>query len=203
MTARDVALSLMVALAPSSPALADDPTIRQALAVLGQPVSPIEVVTFEQAQEIYRRTPGARPLTAQLSEGLRAFRVVRDHRIFVNRDSTDFKDVERRPTPLGLLKLAAILVHEQVHATDGEYAASRLQADFVRSRLHSLPRRERAKGRLYLRDLEARTTALGMGARNARRAANGPRPITRPSRPDQPKVAAATRTPYVGHGVRS
>lgn len=162
-----------------------DPTVRQALAILAQPVSPIELVTREEAQEIYRRTPGARALTPELAEGLKAFRVAHDHRIFVNRDSALFREVARRPTPLALLKLAAILAHEEVHGSDGEYAASRLQADFVRSRLHTLPRRERTDARLHLRDLEARTTAL---ARGARRAWQAQARLARPTHPpDSPR----------------
>ena len=41
-----------------------------------------------------------------------------------------------------VLILAGTLVHEQVHNTDRELAAYRLQADFVRSRLQRLPRRD-------------------------------------------------------------
>lgn len=142
--------------------------VQRALATLGQPVDPVRVVGFDEAREIYRRIPGARALTPDLAGTLHAFRVVGGDTIFINRDSVIYRDVDREPTALGLLKLAGILVHEQTHSNDGEYAATRLQADFVRSRQRALPRREWAAARAYLAELEARATALGRGTRKAR-----------------------------------
>ena len=136
----------------------DDPAIRQALIVLGQAVSPIRVVGPDEIRGIYARTPDAGAPRA----GLNAFRApdTSDPTIYVNRDSHVYRSAARRPSALALLKLAATLVHEQVHDTDRDFAAYRLQADFVRSRMQSMPRRDKEAARLYLQGLDARASAL-------------------------------------------
>jgi hypothetical protein len=53
-------------------------------------------------------------------------------------------------------------VHEQVHETDGEHAAYRRQADFVRSRLDILPKSERRRADRYWKSLEIRAISLAL-----------------------------------------
>lgn len=137
----------------------DDPVIQRALVVVGQPVNPIRVVGLQEIREIYARLRAGAP-----PAGLTAFRATgdaSDPSIYVNSDSHVYRGAARRPSALGLLRLAATLVHEQVHNTDGEFAAYRLQSDFVRSRLNSLPWRQQEEARRYLRGLDARAQALG------------------------------------------
>jgi hypothetical protein len=133
--------------------------IEQAIVILGQTVNPVRVVGPTQIRELYARM-GA---SSRLPHELNAFRVLggaEDPRIYVNRDSAVFRTAARKPSALAILKLAATLAHEQVHNTDGELAACRLQADFVRSKLESLPRPRREDARAYLRELEAKIQAL-------------------------------------------
>lgn len=59
-----------------------------------------------------------------------------------------------------VLILAGTLVHVQVRNTDRELAAYRLQADFVRGRLQSLPRRDHEAARRYVQQLDARARAF-------------------------------------------
>lgn len=134
-----------------------DPAIQRALAMLGEPVGSIRVVNREQAREIYRRWNAGDP-----SPGLSAFRVrggTIGATIHVNGDSAVYRDAAAKPTAIALLKLAATLVHEQVHHTDGDHAAYRLQSDFVRSRLNALPRNQQAEARRYIRSLDTRAAA--------------------------------------------
>ena len=143
-----------------------DPVIQSALLVVGQPISPVTVVSIQEIQEIYRRQ-GAGPPPA----GLNAFRVItdgEDARIHVNRDSDLYRRAARNPSPVDLLKLAATLIHEQVHEMDDEYDAYRVQADFVRSRLMGLPRRYRNEARRYLEKLDERANSRGHAARKLR-----------------------------------
>lgn len=142
----------------------DDPLVRQTLTVLGQAVNPVRVVDLAQAREMYARTPGAGAPPA----GLNAFRApgdADDPYIYLNRDSTVYRSAARKPAALALLKLAAILAHEQVHDTDGEFAAYCLQSDFVRSRLKSMPWRQREDARWYLEGLDARARATSPARR--------------------------------------
>lgn len=136
-----------------------DPTVRQALDYLGQRIDPIEVVSLAEATALYGRVPRA----GAPSPGVNAFRLPLDGAIsgiFVNRESVTYRLAARRPTVLRLLRLAATLLHEQVHRSDGEHAAYRLQADFVRSRLRQVPRRERAEAERYLEGLETRAAVF-------------------------------------------
>ena len=144
----------------------DDPVIQRALLMVGQPISPVHVVSIQEIREIYRRL-GAGPPPA----GLNAFRVIaegEDARIHVNRDSDLYRRAARNPSPFDLLRLAATLIHEQVHGTDGEYDAYRVQADFVRSRLMDLPRRHRDEARRYLDKLDERAKTRGHAERRLR-----------------------------------
>jgi hypothetical protein len=139
---------------PTAPPV--DPTIRRALDCLGQVVDPVEVVSLDEATALYAGVPGA----GAPSPGVIAFRLRRGDsmsRIFVNREAGTYRGAARKPTALSILQLAATLLHEQVHRTDGEQAAYRLQADFVRSRLPRVPRRERARAERYLESLEVRS----------------------------------------------
>jgi hypothetical protein len=143
-----------------------DPAIQRALLVIGQPISPVKLVSVEEIREIYHRLGAAPP-----PSGLNAFRVIADgadRRIHVNRDSDLYRRAARNPSPVDILRLAATLVHEQVHDTDGEHAAYRVQADFVRSRLMDLPHRHREEARRYLQQLDERANARGHAERRLR-----------------------------------
>lgn len=137
----------------------DDPVIQQALAIVGQPVNPVAVADPEEIRLLYARLPGI----GAPPRGLDAFRApgdASDPQIYVNRNSPIYRRAAAAPSILAVLKLAATLVHEQVHNTDGESAACRLQADFVRSRMSGVPWRQRAEARHYLEGLDARARAL-------------------------------------------
>jgi hypothetical protein len=75
-------------------------------------------------------------------------------------DSGVYTTAVRTRSALAVLKLAATLLHEQVHNTDGEFAAYRMQSDFVRSRLRSLPCRQQEEARLYVQNLDVRAQAF-------------------------------------------
>lgn len=136
----------------------DDPAIQHALTVLGQAVNPIRVADAEEIREIYARTRGGAP-----PAGLNAFRApgdMSDPNIYVNKNSLVYRRAAQKPSALTMLKLAATLAHEQVHNTDRDFAASRLQSDFVRSRMNSMPWRQQEEARRYLQGLDARASAL-------------------------------------------
>jgi hypothetical protein len=127
-------------------------------------VNPVQVVGIDEIRTIYARTPAAGPSPT----GLIAFRAPgdpRDATIYVSRHSSEYTQAARKPSPLVLLKLAAVLAHEQVHNSDGEAAAYRLQADFVESRLSRLPWQQRDSGRAYARMLSARANVFARGER--------------------------------------
>jgi hypothetical protein len=142
----------------------DDPVIQQALIVLGQAVNPIRVSAPAQIREIYARRLGAGAPPA----GLNAFRAPYDPHIYVNMDSGVYTSAVRTRSALAVLKLAATLLHEQVHNTDGEFAAYRMQSDFVRSRLRSLPWRQQEAARLYVQNLDVRANAFAPRNRGGR-----------------------------------
>jgi hypothetical protein len=70
---------------------------------------------------------------------------------------------------MAYLMLAATLAHEQVHNTDGEYAAYRLQADFLSSRLRELRSRERATALKYIHRMNVRSLIFGDVERRRKR----------------------------------
>ena len=123
-----------------------------------------DVLSPAQVREVYSRTGGVVPPV-----GLNAFRIPEDPNIYVNAESEVYRDAARNRSAFHLLRLAATLLHEQVHETDDEYAARRLQADFVRSRLDALPPAQRASADRYWRTLEARAVSLGLAERRSRR----------------------------------
>lgn len=146
----------------------DDPVIRQALRLLGQPVNAVKVVGSQELLEIYRGWGGG----LQPPRGLIAVRAVDracDPHIYINREARVYRTAVAKPSPIALLKLAATLVHEQAHNSDGEYAAYRLQSDFVRSRIAGLPWRYHAEATQYLRALDDRGRAFGRTERFAGR----------------------------------
>ncbi len=138
--------------------------VDEALRLLPQPLNAVRVVSPEQVRALYSRTEGVAPPV-----GLNAFRIPDDPKIYVNAESEVYRDATRDRSAFHLLRLAATLLHEQVHETDDEYAARRLQADFVRSRLAALPPAQRASAERYWRTLEARTVSLGLAERKSRR----------------------------------
>jgi hypothetical protein len=94
---------------------------------------------------------------------LHAFRApgdLSDPHIYVNAESAVYREALSKPSAVNTLKLAATLVHEQVHNTDREFAAYRLQSDFVRSRLKGLPSRQAEAAARFMENVEARARAL-------------------------------------------
>lgn len=142
---------------------AGDPVVGEALRVLAQPVNAVSVVSRPQVRKLFYRATGGDP-----PAGLNAFRIRGDPTIYVNVESAVYREAALRPTAFHLLRLAATLLHEQVHETDDEYAAYRLQADFVRTRLAALPSSQRAAASAYWRILEIRAISLAKAQRLAR-----------------------------------
>lgn len=136
-----------------------DPVIGDAVRALSQPVNEVRVLSPLQVREIFDRAGGSAP-----PAGLIAFRIKGDPVIYVDAGSEIYRDAARRPSPFHLLRLAATLMHEQVHDSDGEAAAYRRQADYVRSRLDELPADQRSRGRAYWRVLEVRAIAFAKAA---------------------------------------
>lgn len=135
----------------------DDPAIGAALGLLREAVNPVRVVGSDEIRRIYARGAAAPP------PGLNAFRApgdATDATIYVNGDSPVYRDAARQRSVFASLRLAAVLMHEQVHNTDGDAAAYRLQSDFVRSRMQGLPRGQREHARRYVDALDARARAF-------------------------------------------
>ena len=139
--------------------------VHEALQLLPQSLNDARLLSPAQVREVYSRTQGVLP-----PAGLNAFRIPDDPNIYVNAESEVYRDAARNRSAFHLLRLAATLLHEQVHETDDEYAARRLQADFVRSRLDALPPAQRASADRYWRTLEARAVSLGLAERRSRTA---------------------------------
>jgi hypothetical protein len=130
-----------------------DPVIQRALMLIGQPLNPIRVAGSGLVKRLYARVSGAHP-----PPGLEAFRSgdPQDPLIYVYRGSYVYAEAASEPTLLADIKLAATLIHEQVHNTDREAAALRLQADFFRSQLRRITPHSWAAARRYLSRLDAR-----------------------------------------------
>jgi hypothetical protein len=141
-----------------------DLAIERALALLGGTIDHVRVVTMMEIREIYGRTAGAHAPPA----GLNAFRLPDDSIIYVNGESRLYRKAASKPTVNTDIRLAATLLHEQVHSSDGESVACRVQADFVRSRLRSAPARDRDELERYFRTLEARAVLLARAERRSR-----------------------------------
>ena len=141
-----------------------DPVIHNAARGLSLPVNDVRVLSTPQVREIFDRAGGGAP-----PAGLIAFRIKNDPFIYVNSESEVYRSAAHRPSPFHLLRLAATLVHEQVHDTDGESAAYRRQADFVRSRLAELPADQRARAHTYWQALEVRAISMAKAAAAHRR----------------------------------
>ena len=136
----------------------------RALLLVATPADDIRVLSSRQLQEIYLREAGTAP-----PAGLNAFRLQGDPKIYLNAESKVYEQSESRPGAFQSLRLAATLLHERVHETDGEYAARRIQADFVRSQLRSLPSSQRREGDRYWRTLEGRALSLAIAEGRLRR----------------------------------
>jgi hypothetical protein len=132
-----------------------DTVITRALLVLSQRVNDVRVLSPVEVRTLFERAGAGAPPAA-----LTAFRLRNDATIYVSGTSAVYRDAAEKPSAFHLLRLAATLVHEQVHDTDGEDAAYRRQADFVRSRLAALPRDERARGYQYWHALEVRAISM-------------------------------------------
>ena len=132
-----------------------DPVIRSALLVLSQRVNEVRVLSPVEVRGLFERAGAGAP-----PAGLTAFRLKTDPTIYISGTSAVYRDAADKPSAFHLLRLAATLVHEQVHDTDGEDAAYRRQADLVRSRLARPPRDERARGDQCWHSLEVRAISL-------------------------------------------
>jgi hypothetical protein len=141
-----------------------DPVIRNAARGLSLPVNDVRVLSTPQVREIFNLAGGGAP-----PAGLIAFRIKDDPLIYVNAESEVYRSAAHRPSPFHVLRLAATLVHEQVHDTDGESAAYRRQADFVRSRLPELPADQRARAHTYWHALEVRAISMAKASATHRR----------------------------------
>lgn len=141
-----------------------DPIIGDAMRALSQPVNEVRVLSPSQVREMFVRAGGGAP-----PAGLVAFRIKGDPVIYVDAGSEVYWEAARRPSPFHLLRLAATLMHEQVHDTDGEAAAYRRQADYVRSPLDELPASERSRARAYWRVLEVRAISFAKATAAHRR----------------------------------
>jgi hypothetical protein len=120
----------------------DDPTIQRALTLVGQALNPIKVVDRTEAEEIYKRSAPQPPSPRVV--GFRAPFAPADPLIYINRESDQYKEAAKKPgDKLAQLLLSATLAHEQVHNTDGEMAARRLEADYLESKLSLLSPRDR------------------------------------------------------------
>jgi hypothetical protein len=140
-----------------------DPVIGSAMRAFSRPVTDVRVLSPAEVRELFEGAGGGRP-----PAGLIGFRLKGDSTTYISSGSEVYRDAARRPSPFHLLRLAATLVHERAHDTDGEAAAYRQQADFVRSRLDSLPRDERARAHAYWRTLEVRAISMAKAMRRQR-----------------------------------
>ena len=136
----------------------------RALLLVATPDDEVRVLSSPQLQEIYLREAGTAP-----PAGLNAFRLQGDPKIYVNAASKVYRQSESRPSEFHALRLAATILHERVHETDGEYAARRRQADFVRSQLRSVPSSQRRDADRYWRTLEGRALSLAIAEGRLRR----------------------------------
>jgi hypothetical protein len=136
----------------------------RAVLLVAPPADDVRVLSSRQVQEIYLREAGTTPPV-----GLNAFRLQNDPKIYVNAESKVYKQSESRPGEFHALRLAATILHERVHETDGEYAARRRQADFVRSQLRFLPSSQRRDADRYWRTLEGRALSLAIAEGRLRR----------------------------------
>ena len=90
--------------------------VHEALQLLPQSLNDARLLSPAQVREIYSRTQGVLP-----PAGLNAFRIPDDPNIYVNAESEVYRDAARNRSAFHLLRLAATLLHEQVHETDDEY----------------------------------------------------------------------------------
>ena len=123
----------------------ENPTVQSALDLLGQGVNPIKTVTLDGARAIYEKY-GKQP-----SDNMLAFRAPGDQtdpNIYLNQESEMFRKAGKDPLSKALL--AGTIAHEQVHNTDGEAAARRIEADFLRMMLSKLnhPQQQELKKRI-------------------------------------------------------
>jgi hypothetical protein len=131
-----------------------DPVIRRALQFVGQALNPIRVLIPAEARATYARY-GRTP-----SSMMMAFRAPGDPNIYISCESDAYRKA-RNNDSLALLQLAATLAHEQVHGTEageeGERAARRIEADFIRSKLKNVHPVQRKDAERHLRVVEVLT----------------------------------------------
>ncbi len=151
--------------APERTAEHEDPVIQRALALLGEPVNPVRVVTPRDYDSI--RLPRALHRSTSASAAFRVWRgQVPDAPIYVNRSRAVYTLAAREHTSRWPdLLLASTLLHEQIHQTEGdeigEGAALRKQADFIRSRFNALNEADARRGAsVYLNVIEQRANEM-------------------------------------------
>lgn len=138
-----------------------DPTIQKALALINQPINPVQAVTPAQIVEIYGQR-GFPKNEQQVKKQVIGFRapvnaaVSDDPNLYINNASEQYRKASGN-SPLAQLLLAASLVHEQQHETEkgemGEYASRRKEADFIESKMNTLPGWEKPKAREFINQL--------------------------------------------------
>jgi hypothetical protein len=143
----------------------EDRVVERALALIGQQVNPVAVVNRAAIREIYSRIPGA----GTPPPGLNGFRVAGDPALYINRDSDVYAAAAQDGSPFAILRLAAVIVHEQGHDGGSELDACRAQLDLVRRLASTVPQRESTRLQQYRDALEARTFLLSIADERQRR----------------------------------
>ena len=144
----------------------EDPVIERALTELGQPLNRIAVISADDIRRIYARAGAGWP-----SPRLDAFRSPLDPgdpTIYVSRESPAYQATARTRSAFDLLKLTAILVHEQVHNTDIESAAYRLAGGLHPQSTAKAPGPGTGQGPAVPWSLEAKAFALAWAGRQSR-----------------------------------
>lgn len=145
----------------------EDAVIQRAMSLLGQPVNPVQVVSQSDVEAIYREAAPERVKNRQDEIrlwGVGGFRRPNDEEdpnIYINKNHELYRRAKDKGDNLGNLLMAATLAHEQTHNTEhgneGERAARRIESDFLRSRIDTLPSHDRREAleRLRMLDLMA------------------------------------------------
>lgn len=116
--------------------LSRDPTIRKAIETTGNFIDPVRVVDMDEAAALYRTQGQGRP-----SRSMVGFRLKNDPVVYINSMSDQYKKASMG-SELANVMLAGSLLHERVHnhPEDGELPARRYEADFLQSKVNTLPK---------------------------------------------------------------
>jgi hypothetical protein len=139
----------------------DDPVVARALALIGSTLShPIRIVDHEEAMRMYEQAGEkmSKQGRQQRKRGLGGFRAPgdpKDKTLYVNRESDQYRAARNRKDAAAAHVMAGILVHEATHDADGEFAARRKEADWLRSKLAGLSGKDRRVLEDRIRSIEA------------------------------------------------